>query len=144
MLAERASMRVIGKVVVLAFPIAVGLLLLLPSMFVSLVIFAALYGAANGILTIVRGLAVPEMLTRDSYGAINSVLAIPGTIAKAVAPLFVALLWSASGSYASVMLMILASSTLVVGGFWFATTQPQRSPQPRIFQAAPEESQSVG
>ena len=54
----------IGKVVVVAFPIALGILLLLPPSFASLAMFAALYGAANGIFTIIRGVAVPDMLTR--------------------------------------------------------------------------------
>ena len=82
-----------------------------------------LYGAANGILTIVRGIAVPEMLTREAYGAINSVLAIPATIAKAIAPLGIALLWAATGSYDRVLVAAFASSTLVVAGFWFAAAQ---------------------
>jgi len=125
-IAERASVRTIGRVVVLAFPIALVLLLLLPPTFASLALFATLYGAANGILTIVRGIAVPEMLTREAYGAINSVLAIPGAIAKAIAPLGVALLWAATGSYDGVLVVVLASSTLVVAGFWFAAAQPTR------------------
>jgi predicted MFS family arabinose efflux permease len=125
-IAERASVRTIGRVVVLAFPIALLLLLLLPPTFVSLAAFATLYGAANGILTIVRGIAVPEMLTREAYGAINSALAIPGAIAKAIAPLGVALLWAATGSYDSVLVVVLGSSTLVVAGFWFAAAQATR------------------
>jgi MFS family permease len=129
-IAERASVRSVGKVVVLAFPIALALLLLLPPGFASLVIFAVIYGAANGILTIVRGIVVPEMLTREAYGAINSLLAIPATIAKAISPLGIALLWAATGSYDVVLAVVLASSTLVVAGFWFAAAQtnPKRRP----------------
>ena len=41
-IAERASVRTIGKVVVLAFPIALVLLLLLPPTFASLALFAAI------------------------------------------------------------------------------------------------------
>jgi predicted MFS family arabinose efflux permease len=121
--AERASVRSIGRGVVLAFPIALVLLLLLPPTFASLVVFAALYGAANGILTIVRGIAMPEMLTREAYGAINSLIAVPAAIAKAVAPLGIALLWATTGSYDVVLLAVLASSILVVAGFWFAAAQ---------------------
>jgi predicted MFS family arabinose efflux permease len=132
-IAERASVRTIGKAVVLVFPIALLLLLLLPPTFASLAVFAVLYGAANGILTIVRGIAVPEMLTREAYGAINSLIAVPAAIAKAVAPLGIALLWAAAGSYDVVLLAILASSILVVAGFWFAAAQsnpkrPARTP----------------
>jgi hypothetical protein len=88
--------------------------------------FALIYGAANGVITIVRGIAIPEMLTREAYGAINCVLAIPASIAKAIAPLGVALLWAAGGSYEGVLVAVLASSTLVVAGFWFAAAQPTR------------------
>jgi len=122
-IAERASVRSIGRGVVLALPIALVLLLLLPSTFASLVVFAAIYGAANGVITIVRGIAVPEMLTRQAYGAINGLLTVPAAIAKAIAPLAIALLWSAAGSYHTVLVAVLASSTLVVAGFWFAAAQ---------------------
>jgi hypothetical protein len=129
-IAERASVRTIGSVVVLVFPIALALLLVLPPTFSSLAVFAVLYGAANGILTIVRGIAVPEMLTREAYGAINSVLAIPAAIAKAIAPLGIALLWAVTGSYDAVLVVILASSTLVAAGFWFAAAQPFSKKRP--------------
>jgi predicted MFS family arabinose efflux permease len=129
-IAERASVRAIGKVVMLAFPLALLLLLLLPSTFASLVVFAALYGGANGIITIVRGVAVPEMLTREAYGAINSLLAVPASIAKAMAPLGIALLWAAVGSYDAVVVAALASSTLVVAGFWFAAAQSDPKQRP--------------
>jgi predicted MFS family arabinose efflux permease len=121
--AERASVRIVGRVVVLAFPVAIALLLLLPPGFASLAIFALIYGAANGVITIVRGIAVTEMLTPNAYGAINSVLAIPATIARAVSPLGIALLWAATGSYRSVLVATLIGSALVVAGFWFAASQ---------------------
>jgi predicted MFS family arabinose efflux permease len=127
--AERASVRVVGRVVVLAFPIAIALLLLLPPGFTSLAIFAVIYGAANGVITIVRGIAVPEMLTRHAYGAINSVLAIPATIARAASPLGIALLWTSTGSYNSVLVATLVGSAIVVAGFWFAASQTSAGKQ---------------
>src|SRR5439155_20647684 len=102
--------------------------------FGSLAVFAAFSGAANGILTIVRGIAVPEMLTREAYGGINSVLAIPATIAKASAPLGIALLWAATRSYDVVLVAVLASSTLVVAGFWFAAAQSNPKKRPDAVQ----------
>jgi predicted MFS family arabinose efflux permease len=129
--AERASVRVVGRVVVLAFPVAIALLLVLPPGFGGLAVFAVIYGAANGVITIVRGVAIPEMLTREAYGAINSVLAIPATVARAISPLAIALLWAASGSYTSVLVATLIGSALVVAGFWFAAAQapPHTPPQ---------------
>lgn len=141
--ADRASVRVIGKGVVLAFPVALLLLLLLPPAFTSLVAYALIYGAANGTLTIVRGMAVPEMLTAEAYGAINSVLAVPATITKAIAPLGVALLWTAAGSYDPVLIAVLASSTLVVGGFWFAAAQTGPKERLAVFHPKPEKIEGV-
>lgn len=128
--AERASVRVVGRVVVLAFPVAIALLLVLPPGFAALAVFAVIYGAANGVITIVRGVAIPEMLTRQAYGAINSVLAIPATIARAASPLAIALLWATTGSYTSVLVATLIGSALVVAGFWFAAAQidPKKLP----------------
>jgi len=129
--AEQASVRHVGRIVVLAFPVAIALLLVLPPGFTSLALFAVIYGAANGVITIVRGIAVPEMLTRNAYGAINSVLAIPATIARAVSPLGIALLWAATGSYTSVLVATLVGSALVVAGFWFAAAQSSLASEPR-------------
>ena len=125
-LAAQASVRHVGRVVVLALPLVVALLLLIPPGFAPLAVFAVLYGAANGITTIVRGVVVPEMLTRSAYGTVNSLLSIPAAIARACAPLGAALLWSATGSYHSLLVVSLASSALIVAGFWFAAAQPQR------------------
>ena len=85
-LARDRSVRAIGMATVLALPVSLILLMLLPSSFTSLAVFAVLYGAANGVMTIVRGIAVAEMLTREAYGTINGALAAPGIVARALAP----------------------------------------------------------
>lgn len=118
--AGRRTIRAIGAVTVLGLPAAILLLLLAPPGFASLAAFAALYGAANGVMTIVRGLAVPEMLTRQAYGAINGALATPSMIAKAAAPLAAAYLWTAAGSYDAVLAAALAGLAVVALGFWSA------------------------
>ncbi|PWC53801.1 MFS transporter [Azospirillum sp. TSO22-1] len=118
--AARRSIRAVGSITVLGFPAALLLFWALPPGFVSLAVFATVYGAANGIMTIVRGLAVPEMLTRDAYGAINGALAVPATAAKAAAPVLAAALWAATGSYDAVLTAAFAGSVVVVLGFWAA------------------------
>lgn len=125
-LASQAPVRQIGRAVTLMLPLVVALLLVLPPGFAPLAVFAVLYGAANGITTIVRGVVVPEMLTRSAYGTVSSLLSIPATIARACGPLAAALLWSATGSYHSVVVASLIGSALIVAGFWFAAAQPQR------------------
>lgn len=123
--ATRRPIRAIGSVGVLGLPMAVLFLWLLPAGFWSLTVFAVVYGAANGVMTIVRGLAVPEMLTRNAYGAINGALALPSTIAKAIAPLAAAFLWTETGSYDALLLAVLAGSAVVALGFWSAALCPR-------------------
>jgi len=80
------SIRGIGMATTAALPLSVLALIALPSSFVSLAVFAVVYGAANGVMTIVRGMAVPEMVTKEAYGRLNGILAAPGAVARAVAP----------------------------------------------------------
>ena len=135
--AARRSIRAIGAAAVAAFPVALALLLFLPSGFASLAVFAVVYGAANGIMTIVRGLAVPEMLTRDAYGALNGALAFPATVAKALAPAGAALLWAYAGSYDALLVAALVGSIVVVAGFWLAALRFRDQALPSATPAAP-------
>ena len=110
--------RIIGSVVVLAFPLVFLGLIATPPWLLAIMLIAAVYGGANGIMTIVRGLVVPEMVTRQAYGAINGALNVPAMIARASAPFGAALLWAASGSYLSVLFAMLGVSLLFVLAFW--------------------------
>ncbi|MEZ0214299.1 MAG: MFS transporter [Xanthobacteraceae bacterium] len=127
LLAPRASVRLIGCIVVLVFPIAL-LALELPPSFAVIAGMAALYGAANGIMTIVRGLAVPEMLTRQAYGSVNGALAAPASVSRAIAPLGAAALWSATGSYDAVLLALIAGTLVLAVGFWLAAVLSRSAP----------------
>jgi hypothetical protein len=116
--ASGVQIRIIGSLVVIAFPFVFLGLMVTPPLFLPVALIAAIYGAANWIMTIVRGLVIPEMLTRDAYGAINGALAVPTLVAKAAAPFGAALLWAASGSYLSVLIALLGGSLLLVIAFW--------------------------
>jgi hypothetical protein len=118
--AGRASMGIIGSVVVASFPVTFGALALIRSDFWPVAIVCVAFGAANGIFTIVRGLVVPEMLSRHAYGAINGLLTIPMTLARAIAPLSAALLWSATANYNGVLSAIIVCALVLAAGFWAA------------------------
>jgi predicted MFS family arabinose efflux permease len=120
MLAGKASMRRIGSFVVAGFPLGFAALVFLPPSYALILAVTVLYGAANGILTIVRGAAVPEMLTRNSYGAVMGAMNIPATIARALAPVGAAALWSVSRSYDPVLIAILVGAIVLAFGFWSA------------------------
>lgn len=110
-----------GRLTVLAFPLAVLLLVALPHSIVALFVFAVLFGLANGVMTIVRGTAVPDLLWREGYGAINGALALPATVAKAGAPFAAAWLWTLAGDYDAVLWALLASSLVAAVAYWAAT-----------------------
>jgi len=127
--ASNASIRLIGMVTVLLFPVGLGLLFLDKIGFLAPALFAVIYGAANGVFTVVRGTCVPEMLTREAYGAINGVISAAAFVLRAAAPLAAALLWGWSGSYTTVLIAVIVVSILVAAAFWFAgcQTKPERT-----------------
>lgn len=119
--AEDISMRLLGSIVVLVFPLAFAALLpTSPTTIVVATVFIA-YGLSNGILTIVRSFVVPEMLTPHAYGALNGVLIIPATIARALAPLMAASLWAIEQSYQPVLWALILGSVAMVMTFWWAS-----------------------
>lgn len=131
--AERAPIRQVGIATILALPLALGLLLLPLTGMAMFLLFAVIYGAANGIMTIIRGAAVPEMLTPRAYGAVNGLLSLPGSVCKALAPMLVALLWDLSGSYRPVLWLGIITCLPLLAGFLLAAfTRPRdhNSPPP--------------
>lgn len=125
--AARRSIRLIGAVTVVVFPVAF-LLLAMPAGYTTLVVFALTYGAANGVMTIVRGLTVPEMLTREAYGAVNGLLAAPSIVAKAMAPVLAAMLYAAAGGYHAVIAAALIGSVIVAASFGVAAITSAGAP----------------
>lgn len=109
-----------GVIVMGLFLVAMILLLLFPSTVPVLFVFAALYGAANGMMTILRGTSVPEFLGRDGVGAISGALTLPASIAAAIAPSLAALIWEWSGGYGAVVATMLAAMVISTAGFAFA------------------------
>jgi hypothetical protein len=92
-----------------------------------LVVFAILYGAANGVMTIVRGLAIPEMVSPHAYGTLNGIIAVPTAVAKAMAPVTMAWVWGLSSSYTPVLWTVLGVSTLFAATFVLAATLSKRA-----------------
>jgi predicted MFS family arabinose efflux permease len=120
MLASKSSARRLGSAAVALFPLAMALIWAGPPLFAVMLFAAALYGAVNGIMTIVRGLAIPEMVSPHAYGALNGILAMPTIIAKALAPLLAAWLWSLQSNYTLPMLAIVIGSLVMAVAFWWA------------------------
>lgn len=134
--AEKASIRQVGIATILTLPLALGLLVVPVSGMVPMVLFALVYGAANGIMTIIRGATVPEMLTGHAYGAVNGLMSLPGAVCRALAPMLTALLWAVSASYQLVLWLGMAVCLPVMGGFMLAAfmrpTGPHDEPHRRV------------
>jgi predicted MFS family arabinose efflux permease len=120
----------IGMATVVALPASLVTLIVLPSSFAWLAVFAVIYGSANGVMTIVRGLAVPEMVTTEAYGELNGILAVPAAIARSVAPVAAAALWSAFGSYDLVLDTALAMVVASAASFWIAALHRAEPAEP--------------
>jgi hypothetical protein len=114
----RLDAAALGRIVMPLLPASV-LVLLVAGSFPALVGFAIAYGVANGVMTIVRGTAPAELLGREGYGAINGALSAPSNLAKALAPLAAALLWTALG-YDAVLWTVIAGSALAALAFHLA------------------------
>lgn len=135
-LGARVTIATVGRIAVLAFPAAILLLLAIRGSVPVVFGFAALYGAANGVMTILRGTAVPDLLWHEGYGAINGALALPATLSQAAAPFVAALIWARAGGYDAVLWVILAGSCIAALGFWSAVAVSQRRAGPKARPAA--------
>jgi hypothetical protein len=118
-------MQVAGRIVLMGFSarlatreIGTAVAILLPD---------ALYGAGNGVMTIARGTAVADLIGRTHYGAINGALTLPTMVAKALAPVVTAVIWSATGDPSLMLWTLLGSALVGAVGFVFALsgTSPQ-------------------
>ncbi|MDP2548705.1 MFS transporter [Oceanobacter sp. 4_MG-2023] len=112
LLFREISIKHLGLLASVAFPLAILLLKAPPSAF-TLAALCVLYGGANGIFTIVRGMAVPELLTRHHYGSINGIMLIPMSLARAAAPWLIAVYWTHSDTPDNALNLMLALAILV-------------------------------
>ena len=96
-----------------------------------LIVFAVLFGAANGISTILRGTAPGEWLGREHYGRLMGAIAAPMMIVAALAPLATAWIWSATGSARTMQWAVFALSVSGAIGFWVALFARRRRPADR-------------
>jgi MFS family permease len=115
---ERAmSLRGIGVVTMATSALGFLLLPFITTGSWLIFIFAALYGASNGMLTIVRALLPPELFGREDYGAIQGMIAMPVRITMAGAPFAFGALWAWWGSYDAVLILCLVMAVCSLVAF---------------------------
>ncbi len=111
----------VGRIAAIAMPMSLLALLWADTSVLWLTVFAVLFGAGNGAMTVIRGALPVEMYGRDNYGAIAGALATPGLLARAVGPIFAALLWSALGGYERTTVVLIVVAAVGATAFAYAT-----------------------
>src|SRR5689334_11797104 len=86
--------RAVGTLAFAMLALALLFLAEVRGLMIVALLFGLLYGFSNGVMTIVRGSVPAELFGRDSFGTLLGRLARPQLIARAVAPLAIAMCFS--------------------------------------------------
>lgn len=114
---RNVPLTIVGLIITSAFPASVVILLIAGTSPVALILFAIIYGGANGMMTILRGTIVQDVMWTEGYGAISGLLSAPSNIAKGVAPISAALIWTIGRTYAPVEWAVLFVSLISTAAF---------------------------
>ncbi|WP_242671284.1 MFS transporter [Hylemonella gracilis] len=107
----RWSLHAVNRLIPTLVPLALLTLLLAPllaalfagharSVQIALVLlFVALYGLGNGMLTIVKGTAVAEYVDRAQAASLNGALGLPQALSRAAMPWLLGMMWTPSAAY---------------------------------------------
>ena len=118
------SSRKLGLMVLGGLPVSLAIFALADQT-AALLVFAALFGVANGLVTIVRGGLVPEYFGREHVGRISGAMSGISLFARAAAPLATAWLLLAVAGYREMLLVLAAVGLAALVAFAFAKP-PQR------------------
>lgn len=112
-------LRRVGLAVMLAMPVSMAIFAVASSPW-ALLLFALLFGFANGLVTIVRGGLVPEYFGRAQVGRIGGAMSAMALLARAAAPVGAAWLLLALGGYREVWLVMALLGLAAALAFWLA------------------------
>jgi len=130
---NRISTIQLGAGIYCAFPISMAMLAMGIDDVYGLIVFAIVYGVANGLVTILRGMAVPEFIGPEGYGVVSGALTMPTNIMRAAGPLMGALAWSAFDNYTPVLWALTAIMLVAAAGFAAAAMLSKKaSPWPKV------------
>jgi hypothetical protein len=127
---RNVSPKIVGVAITTAFPVSVVILLFAGASPVWLILFALIYGGANGMMTILRGTIVQDVMWVEGYGAINGLLATPSNIAKGIAPISAAAIWAMEHSYLPVEWVVMLVSLVSAVAFGVAMMYVHRRDTP--------------
>lgn len=110
----------VGIIIVTLFPLSTVVLISAGQSAALLWLFALCYGAANGMMTILRGTIVQDLMWTEGYGAVSGLLSFPSNVAKGIAPIAAATIWSFTHGYVAVEWTVFLVSILSAIAFFVA------------------------
>lgn len=113
------SIRALGLVVLAGLPLSLAIFALADGT-LALLLFALLFGLANGLVTIVRGNLVPEYFGREHVGRISGAMSAIALLSRAAAPLLTAWLLLALPGYRELLLGLAALGAVAVVAYALA------------------------
>jgi len=126
--ARAGDARRVGIFAFALLPAAMAVLALGPPSTPLALLYAALFGIANGLLTIVRATGIADILGREGYAQISGALTTAMVLPRTAAPLALGLIWEAAGGYGPVPWILLGVT--VAGGLAFLVAALDRSASP--------------
>jgi len=111
--------RTLGLLVLGGLPVSLAIFALADGT-EALLVFALLFGLANGLVTIVRGSLVPEYFGREHVGRISGAMSGISLFARAAAPLATAWLLLVVPGYREMLLVLTATGVAALVAFFFA------------------------
>ncbi|MES2025247.1 MAG: MFS transporter [Pseudomonadota bacterium] len=118
---RKASSYKVGLIAMCLLPLGLALLFAPNQWLLIYVVFAAMYGISNGVMTIVRGTLPAELYGRESYGAVSGAMAAPVMIAIAAGPFVASLLYTATSGYIGTLLVLIVIAAF--GAVLFISTK---------------------
>lgn len=112
-------LRVVGALVLSGLPLSMVLFALGQSL-PALLVFAGLFGVANGLVTIVRGGLVPLYFGRSHVGRIGGLMSGIGLLSRATAPITATALLLVLPGYRELLLVLAGLGVAAVLAFWRA------------------------
>ena len=118
------SPRSLGLVVLLCLPLSLAIFAL-ATQTAALLVFAVLFGLANGLVTIVRGSLLPEYFGREHIGRISGAMTAIALLSRSGAPLATAALLVVLAGYRPMLLVLVAIGVSALLAFALARRPPR-------------------
>jgi MFS family permease len=125
------SSRTLGLLVLAGLPVSLAIFALADRL-PALLLFALLFGVANGLVTIVRGGLVPEYFGREHVGRISGAMSAIALLSRAAAPLAIAWLLLALPGYREVLLVLAGVGVTALLAFALARAPTRRGAEPAV------------